>query len=56
MYAVVRTDEHVMGSVRTDSEQVFLEDFFRLIAVNVCRKRYAEERQHPEHVDIGGEA
>jgi len=56
VFATVRTDERVLGQVRTTSEQVFVSDFFTLMNVQMCRKRYREEREHPEWVDIGGES
>lgn len=55
-FATVRTDERVLGQVRTTSEQVFISDFFTLMFEQVCRKRYREEREHPEYIDLGGES
>jgi hypothetical protein len=33
-----------------------LHDYFVFLAMQMWRRRYAEERLHPEYVDFGGEA
>lgn len=56
VWGTMRHDEKVYGDVRCSNGEVFLEDFFTHIAREMHRKRYREERNHPEWVDLGGEA
>ena len=55
-YAHIWTDKKHVATVRADTPDNFLADFFTHLLTEVQRKRYREEREHPEFVDIGGEA
>jgi hypothetical protein len=48
-------DKRVAGPLRADTTEIFLEDYFRDLGMRVQRKRYAEEREYAEYVDLGGE-
>ncbi len=41
---------------RVDTVDNFVEDVFTHFHTKVQRKRYREEREHPEFVDLGGES
>lgn len=55
IYASVSTDERFHGVVRADTHDNFLHDFFVMMAAEAQRRRYREERQYPEYIDLGGE-
>lgn len=55
-YASIWTDEKHVAQVRADTPDHFVHDFLTHLHTEVQRKRYREEREHPEFVDLGGEA
>lgn len=56
IYANLVTDEKHVCQVRADTPDHFMADFFTYLFLETCRKRYREEREHPEWVDHGGES
>lgn len=49
-------EKHFAGPLRADNADVFLEDFFQHLNRERCRRSYREEREHPEYLELGGEA
>lgn len=56
MYAELWTDDGRECQVRADTVDNFITDVFTHYHRKVQRKRYREERKHPEWIDHGGES
>lgn len=56
IYADLATDEKHVCQVRADTPDHFMADVLTHMFREACRRRYLEERQHPEFVDLGGES
>lgn len=56
IFAELYTDAGCECQVRADTLDHFWHDLLHHFHAKVWRKRYREERDHPEFVDLGGES